>query len=170
MLKNIVAIGFFLLLGVPAVAAGSGSAGGSIPQSEARPNYNPQEEYKSGVEALKMQDWKSAVKHFKLVVAAAPKNADANNLLGYSYRRAGDRKAGLKYYQKALKINPNHLGANHYLGEYYLEVPDMVAAETQLATLTRLCATCVETAALKTSIDAVKAGQPYKAKMPVITY
>jgi hypothetical protein len=46
----------------------------------------------------------------------------------------------------------------------------MAAAETQLATLTKICATCVETAALKTSIDAVKAGQPYKAKLPLITY
>jgi tetratricopeptide (TPR) repeat protein len=169
MRKFCIASAAALALSSSVFAAGGGGGGGAITPSPSEV-YNPQEEYKSGVDALKAEDWKKAVKHFKRVVAAAPKSADANNLLGYSYRRVGDRKAGLKYYQKALKINPAHLGANHYLGEYYLEVPDMAAAEIQLATLTKLCATCTETTALKTSIDGTKAGQPYKAKLPMITY
>ncbi len=169
MRKLAVAAIIALAASVPVFAAGGGGGGGGFTPSPSE-SYNPQDEYKSGIDALKAEDWKKAVKHFKRVVAAAPKSADANNLLGYSYRRTGDRKAGLKFYQKALKINPAHLGANHYLGEYYLEVPDMAAAEAQLATLTKLCGTCAEATALKTSIAGVKAGQPYKAKLPMLSY
>ncbi len=161
-----------LLLGIcsaGALAAGSASGGGSFTPAPTQ-SYNPQEEYKSGVAALKSEDWKGAVSHFRKVVDAVPKNADANNLLGYSLRRNGDRKGGLKYYKKALAINPNHLGANHYLGEFYLEAKDMAGAETQLATPMRISPTSAEAAALKASIDAVKAGQPYKAKLPMLTY
>jgi Flp pilus assembly protein TadD len=73
------------------------------------------------------------------VVNKQPKNADAHNLLGFSYRKLGKFDPARKHYARALKLDPKHKGALEYLGELNLQTGDLKGAE---ALLTRLAAAC----------------------------
>jgi len=127
-------------------------------------------EWRSGIDALNAQTWSKAIRHFRTVAGALPKNPDVLNLLGYSYRRNGDAKKALKYYQRALAIKPDHLGANEYLGELFLETQQVDKAEERLAVLRGCCADTPETQTLARAIETVKAGQAFAASPPRLSY
>jgi len=106
-----------------------------------------------GQKAFENNDWKDAVKNFKKAVAEDSENAEAYNLMGYSYRRMGKADSAFSAYAKALDIDPDHLGAHEYLGETYLLVGDAEKAHGQLAILTDLCGKqCEETVKLREAI------------------
>lgn len=88
---------------------------------------------------IRNQRWDAAVRTLKMIVAQAPDNADALNLLGYSLRKSGDYDNALGFYLKAIKINPRHRGAHEYLGELYVETGQVAKARAQLETLAQLC-------------------------------
>ncbi len=103
------------------------------------------------------KEYDKAISLLEKVVSADPKNADAYNLMGYSYRQLGKLDEGIKYYQKALDINPNHKGANEYLGELYLMQGDIPKAEERLQVLEKVCPTgCLESKILKDHIEIFK--------------
>lgn len=91
-----------------------------------------------------------------------PGNADAHNLLAYSYRKQAtpNLPRAFEHYNIALKLNPNHKGAHEYIGEAYLMDKNPAKAEEHLAQLKTICgnATCEEYE------DLVKAIAEYKAK------
>jgi len=91
-------------------------------------------------------DWAGAIKMLRVIVKQQPRNADAENLLGYSLRQSGQMKEAEAWYLKALKLEPNHLGANEYLGELYVMTGEMSKAKARLATLEKICGntTCAE--------------------------
>lgn len=95
---------------------------------------------------IRAKKWKSAVTMLKQIVRADPRNAEANNLLGYSLRKSGDYKNAQGFYLKALKLSPGHKGAHEYLGELYVEIGQMKKAQQMLAQLEKLCGnkTCEE--------------------------
>src|SRR6476620_10328652 len=72
--------------------------------------------------AIASQDWNVAVRELQLAVKETPQNADAHNLLGYSYRKRAnpDLAKSFEHHQTALKINPQHKGAHEYIGQAYL--------------------------------------------------
>lgn len=110
--------------------------------------------YVDGQRAVDAKDYTKAVPLLQKAIADNPKDADANNLLGYSYRKLGDQKAAFMYYQRALAIEPNNRGANEYLGELYVEMHDLPKAEAQLTKITQICGTgCEEYRDLKAAID-----------------
>lgn len=114
----------------------------------------------AGRKAMEAKDYKSAVGHFTKAVEEEPKNADAHNLLGYSYRKAGTFDKSLEFYQKALKLDANHRGAHEYLGELYLDMNQLDNAEKQLAALKKACplfGKCEEYDDLKKAVDGYKA-------------
>ncbi len=168
-MKLVLGMGVMMLTGL-AFAAGGGGSGGSAPSFTPSPQIDVRAEYKSGLDAIGAMDYKGAIKHLKNVVGAVPKFADANNYLGYSYRKAGDKKAALKYYMKALKIEPNHAGANEYLGELYLEQKDLPKAEERMAVLTACCANTSQAKQLMDALTEYKAGGTFNAKPPVLSY
>lgn len=99
----------------------------------------------TGRAAVAKSDWKAAVAQFSLAVGANPKDADANNMLGYSYRKSGDLTNAFKYYKIALTIDPKHTGALEYQGEAYVMVGKMAEAKANLAKLKSLgCSTKCE--------------------------
>jgi Flp pilus assembly protein TadD len=107
-----------------------------------------------GEQAFRDGDWQEAVDYYKKAVAADPKNAEAYNQMGYSYRRLGQADPAFDAYAKALDIDPRHRGAHEYLGETYLLVGDLAKAEAALATLADLCGKqCKETVKLKKAIE-----------------
>jgi len=108
----------------------------------------------SGRKAVDAQDWKTAVDSFNRVAVRDPRNADVQNLLGYSWRKSGNLDQAFKYYNEALRLDPGHKGAHEYIGEAYLMVNNLPKAEEHLARLDKLCfLPCSEYSDLKKAVD-----------------
>ncbi len=87
-------------------------------------------------------------------------DADWNNLMGYSLRKAPtpDFAGAEKFYDEALRIDPRHRGALEYSGELYLQTGDLARAEQRLAALDKACRFgCSEYSDLKKAIAQYKA-------------
>lgn len=96
-------------------------------------------DYTAAEKAVKAKQYKKAISRLQKVVAKQPRNVDALNYLGYSYRQLGDYRRALGFYRLALKINPSHRGANEYVGQLYLQTGKLKAAKAQLTRLRALC-------------------------------
>lgn len=95
-----------------------------------------------------------AIDILKQVVEKTPDNADAWNMLGFSYRNKGDADNAWDAYEHALAINPQHKGAHEYIGEWYLMQGDLASAKAQLEKLGALCPDgCTEKDALAAAIE-----------------
>jgi Flp pilus assembly protein TadD len=113
----------------------------------------------AGRKAIDEKDFKSAVGHLTKAVQEEPNNADAQNMLGYSYRKLGTFDKAMEHYQRALKLDANHRSAHEYLGELYLDMNQPDNAEKQLAALKKACpffGKCEEYEDLKAAIDKYK--------------
>jgi tetratricopeptide (TPR) repeat protein len=118
---------------------------------------NPQVE--AGRKAIEAKDFKVAVGHLTKAVKEVPNDADAHNMLGYSYRKLGVFDKSMEHYQKALKIDITHRSAREYLGELYLDLNQLGNAEKQLEALKIACplfGRCEEYEDLKAAIDKYK--------------
>ena len=106
--------------------------------------------------AIDAKDWSRAMFELNQAVRDEPRNADAHNLLGYTYRKrpAPDLAKAFEHYNTALKLNPSHKGAHEYIGEAYLADKKPAEAEKHLAQLETICGnkTCEEYADLSKSI------------------
>lgn len=114
----------------------------------------------AGRKAIEAKDFKAAVGHLTRAIQEEPKNADAHNMLGYSYRKVNNFDKSMEHYQIALKLDRNHRSAHEYLGELYLDLNQIENAEKQLAALKRACPTfgrCPEYDDLRKAIEAYKA-------------
>jgi tetratricopeptide (TPR) repeat protein len=110
--------------------------------------------------AIDAKDFKSAIGYLTKAVQEMPNDADAQSMLGYSYRKVGTFDKSMEHYQKALKIDSNHRYAREYLGELYLDMNQPDNAEKQLVALKKACpffGKCEEYDDLKKAIDAYKA-------------
>ncbi|MFZ2650001.1 MAG: tetratricopeptide repeat protein [Burkholderiaceae bacterium] len=111
------------------------------------------------------KNWAGAIDELKR--ASAPGNADWNNLMGYSLRKANppDYGAAEKFYNEALRISPKHRGALEYSGELYLMLGDLPRAEQRLGALDKACfLPCEEYSDLKKAVARFKAaGNKYVA-------
>lgn len=145
------AVAALALLASPAFAMGPG----------APPAGTKSSAYVDGQRAVNAKDYAKAVPLLERAITENPQDADANNLLGYSYRKLGNQKAALTYYQRALQIEPNNRGANEYLGELYVEMHDLPKADAQLVKVTQICGTgCEEYRDLKAAIDKARTAGP----------
>lgn len=112
---------------------------------------------KAGRRAIAKENFERAVKHLTKAVQENPKDADAHNLLGYSYRKIGNKDKAFEHYFKSLEIEPQHRGANEYLGELYLETDQLAKAEERLGVLDKACFfPCEEYTDLKDAIEGYK--------------
>ena len=87
------------------------------------------------------KDWTKAIGLLNQMVRDEPRNADAYNLLGYSYRKQAQPNLpkAFESYQMALKLNPNHKGAHEYIGEAYLMDNQPDEAQKHLVQLEKIC-------------------------------
>jgi hypothetical protein len=102
--------------------------------------------------------WAAAIDELRRVNAT--RNADWNNLMGYSHRKARtpDLVAAAGYYEAALRIDANHRGALEYAGELALMQGDLNMAEQRAAALSKACGgRCEELDDLKGAIARFKA-------------
>lgn len=70
--------------------------------------HNPlRDKLLKGIEHQRAGQFEKAQRLYQQVVKKAPQNADAQHLLGVSYRQLGYPKRAIDYIQKAIAINPN---------------------------------------------------------------
>jgi len=119
----------------------------------AAPGVAVDPDVEAGKLALRGKDWKGAIAAFSLVATKEPKNADAQNWLGYAYRMSGSLDLALKHYGEALRLDPRHRGAHEYVGEAWLMKGDLAKAKQHVAQLDRICFFgCTELSDLKKAI------------------
>jgi len=114
----------------------------------------------AGRKAIEAKDYKAAVGYLSKAVQEEPNNADAQNMLGYRYRKVGTFDKSMEHYQRALRIDANHRSAHEYLGELYLDMNQLDNAEKQLQALKKTCpffGKCEEYEDLKEAIEKFKA-------------
>ncbi len=126
--------------------------------SDPAPNARPADpDYESGKKAVEAGNWKTALDSFERVASRDPNNADAQNYLGYAWRKSGNLDLAFKHYNEALRLNPRHKGAHEYIGEAYLMVNNLAKAEEHLARLDKLCFfPCEEYSELKKAVEEYK--------------
>ena len=95
--------------------------------------------YVKAVKIIKSGKYQEAIPLLKSADRKKPKDADINNLLGYTHRKIGDLDKADAYYRKALQIDRKHKGALEYQGELFLMVGNKAAAEENLKKLTKIC-------------------------------
>lgn len=143
MKKTLAAAALALFLPVSALAMGSSDDTPSASKAS----------YEEGYEKAMAGEFSAAIDILKDVVSDDPKNADAWNMLGYSYRNIKDVNNAWDAYERALAIAPDHKGAHEYLGEWYLMQGDKASANAQLDKLKALCPSgCTEVDTLEASI------------------
>ena len=117
-------------------------------------------EYSQGVAAIEAGRFPQAVTLLESYIsrsAAHAQDADAQNWLGYAYRKSGNLDAAFLHYDKALAIDPGHRGAHEYMGEAYLMTGNIKQAEEHLKALDHLCFTpCTEYTQLKREVASWK--------------
>jgi tetratricopeptide (TPR) repeat protein len=133
LLSLVVLLAALTLSGPAAIAAGGGGGDSAVPAAPEDPDYA------AGKRAVEAMNWQAALDAFNKVVAKDPRNANAQNYLGYTYRKSGKLDLAFKHYEEALRLNPKHRGAHEYMGEAYLMVNNLPKAEEQLKELDRIC-------------------------------
>jgi Tfp pilus assembly protein PilF len=118
----------------------------------------------SARQAIQRQGWSQAQYDLKVAVRDEPANADAHNLLAYTYRKQSrpDLAKAFEHYKIALKLNPLHKGAHEYIGEAYLMDKKPAQAEQHLADLERICGNrqCEEYQDLARALAAYRKANP----------
>lgn len=131
-----------LLSASPALAAGGGGGGGGGAPSASTPAYDPAAEYQLGTAAFRAGDFKKAAGHFRKVVSAIPKEANAQYLLGASYIGLGDFKKAAKPLEQAVKYDGKMIEARRDLGIAQARLGQADKARLQLDALTAMQAGC----------------------------
>ena len=136
-----------LLLATPSFAIdtpgggdGGGGGGGGNTQTSA-PATPSLADARALIAAKK---WAAAVDALKDIVAADNSDADAYNLLGFSYRNLGKYDLAGRAYKRALTLNPNHTGALEYQGVLFIKLGERSKAEANLAKIKSICGTTCE--------------------------
>ena len=93
---------------------------------------------------ISAKNWTKAIKDLTAIVKANPSSADAYNLLGYSYRNAGNYDRAGQAYAKALKLNPKHTGALEYQGVLFIKLGQTDKAKANLDKIKAICGTTCE--------------------------
>ncbi len=104
------------------------------------------------------KDWGAAVTELERLARRDKTDADVQNLLGYSYRNAGQVDKAFAAYHNALRLDPKHKGAHEYIGIAYLLARQPDKANEHLAKLKVICGgeTCEEYQDLAKAIAAYK--------------
>jgi len=121
-----------------AFGASGAFAAGTSTTTELTP-VEVREQLASAKELIEKESYGDAIGVLNGIVETNPREADAYNLLGYSYRKSKDYSRAEDNYKRALRLNPDHKGALEYVGELYIETNRRDKAEESLAKLEQLC-------------------------------
>ena len=135
----------FGLLALPALAEGTSDG---LSSSATAPSYAVAKATVDG------GNYATALPMLIAITKADARNADAWNLLGFTYRNLNQLDASNAAYLKVLTINPNHLGALEYQGELFITQGKIDAAKANFAKLQGLCGSCEEVEDLEKALKA----------------
>jgi Flp pilus assembly protein TadD len=111
-------------------------------------------DYERGRKAIDRMNWKEAIVALESAARLDPQDPEFQDLLGFSYRNAGNMEAAFRHYGRALELNPRHRGAHEYVGRAYLMVDKPEKAIEHLRQLEKVCPdACKERDMLKRAID-----------------
>jgi tetratricopeptide (TPR) repeat protein len=133
--------------------------------------FDPAEEYRKGVEALKAEKYSDARSSFRKVLEVAPRDGSTNFLAGMADAGLNDLKAAQKHYERAVRADGKLVPAHQELATTYAKLGQMDKARAELAELQKLdqaCAgTCPDAQTIKDAIAAVQAalGAPTQASL-----
>lgn len=142
-------LAIFSVLAAPVMAAGTSDG-----SSAASPTVSAYDEAKAMVDE---GNFAAALPKLMTITKEDPKNADAWNLLGFTYRKLGQLSDSDKAYLTVLKINPNHLGALEYQGELFITTGKLDQAKANLSKLQGLCGKCEQAEDLEKALKAAGA-------------
>ena len=134
-----------------ALAAGAGSGGSASGGDDA---------LREARTLISEERYEEALAKLEEMITSDDGNADAWNLVGFSYRKLERYEPAMEGYARALAIDPRHTEAIEYLGELYLALDDLAQAEEQLARLGEICGSdCEEYEELEEAIARYKAAR-----------
>ncbi|MGD9967645.1 MAG: tetratricopeptide repeat protein [Hyphomonadaceae bacterium] len=125
-----------------AVAAPSGGGGGSMGGSAPSSRQDPQAAYQAGVAAMDEQNYREAVRQFRIVRRALPDNGMVNFALGRAYEGANEPDEAQTAYERAVVADDAPAGAYLQLGLLHLHAgrrEEAVAIQTDLAQKISAC-------------------------------
>ena len=97
-----------------AFGAGGAHAAGTSTTTELTP-VEVRTQLVSAEELIREKNYSDAIGVLNNIVETNPREADAYNLLGYSYRKSKDYSRAERNYKRALRLNPDHKGALEYV-------------------------------------------------------
>lgn len=144
-----------LFLPAPMALANAGGYGGSGSGDWSR----DADELDQAWELIEMGSFGSAIWQLKRLIADSPDNADAHNLLAFSYRSLRKYDLAAEHYERALEIDPDHAGAHVYQGILFLETGRPEQARQNLERLREICGRgCSEYQDLRDAIQRTAGG------------
>jgi len=167
-LLTVAALSFAALTG-GALAAGAGAGGGGEMPSASAQSYDPAEEYRKGLEALKAGDFRKAEACFDRVLGVAPRNGDVWLLMGLSKEGKGDLKGAQRSFEKSIKYAPDNISAHQENGIALAKLNQTEKAKAELDLLQQkasACGQCANSADLKSAISLVQAAVAAGASKP----
>ena len=147
---------------IAAFALGTAPFAGAADTPTETPSFKPagpsvKERLSVARKAIDAKDWNKALNELNLAAREDPRNADVQNLLGYSLRNSGQLDKAFTAYNNALRLDPKHKGAHEYIGIAYLQLKQPAKAQEHLVALKGICGdNCEETQDLAKAIAAYK--------------
>jgi tetratricopeptide (TPR) repeat protein len=143
------------LAAAPALAAGGGGGGGGeLPSTTAR-EIDVGKRYQDGVTALQAKNFSVAQKAFKDVLSVAPRDPNANLMMGLTLVGLDRYKDARRYLRTSVKANPDGALARGWLGLAEARTGDHKKADAEKAALAALKAKCGACADAKTIDEAI---------------
>ncbi len=132
---------------------------------DAKQNTKPVDEFVTGANLVKQQQFNAAIPHLEAALAKNPHNVTLMIYLGFAHRmvggsstgvvQAGEFKKALDYYQQGLTIDGDNKLLHEYLGKLDLLMRQYPLAASEMKTLETLCPSdCAERTALAQAIAA----------------
>ena len=110
--------------------------------------------FKQAVAKVNRGEYSKALVDLEKIVRDEPRNADAQNYIGFCYRKSGQLKDAQAAYNRVFAINPEHRGALEYEGELFLKLGDLQSAKRNLEKLIKICGKeCKESSELQRAIS-----------------
>jgi tetratricopeptide (TPR) repeat protein len=125
---------------IAVIALGLSAGAGPVAWAAGDDPVSTNPDYERAIQVIKNdKDYRRAIELLNKALASNPKDVDAENMLGYCFRKLGDFPAAQTHYEKALALDPDHKGAHEYMGEMYLQLDNLAKAQEHLARLDKIC-------------------------------